>query len=95
MKCLSVICYRVTPLQKVLDITDILIKGLEQNFINLNVMFWVYSVAVEKLVKHSLGKMTLAIGDRANDVGMIHVGVGIIGKVGMQATSYSHEVHGH
>ena len=44
------------------------------------------------LVKCSLGKMTLAIGDGANDVSMIQkadVGVGIIGKEGMQAVMAS------
>lgn len=38
------------------------------------------------------GKTTLAIGDGANDVNMIqtaHVGVGIIGKEGRQASSFA------
>ncbi len=35
------------------------------------------------------GKTTLAVGDGANDVAMIqkaHVGVGLVGKEGMQAS---------
>ena len=46
---------------------------------------------VTKLVKDS-GKITLAIGDGANDVGMIqaaHIGVGISGQEGMQAVMAS------
>ena len=44
------------------------------------------------LVKTGLGRMTLAVGDGANDVSMIHkadVGVGIAGKEGMQAVMAS------
>ncbi|XP_057841905.1 probable phospholipid-transporting ATPase 4 isoform X2 [Cryptomeria japonica] len=47
---------------------------------------------VTKLVKESTGKTTLAIGDGANDVGMIQeadVGVGISGVEGMQAVMAS------
>jgi len=57
----SVICCRVSPLQKALVVT---------------------------LVREADLAITLAIGDGANDVGMIqaaHVGVGISGKEGMQA----------
>eukprot|EP00158_Paraphelidium_tribonemae_P009548 Partr_v1_DN28896_c2_g1_i2_m34255 putative phospholipid-transporting ATPase len=63
--CKSVICCRVSPLQKAL---------------------------VVKLVKHHLNSITLAIGDGANDVGMIqaaHVGVGISGHEGLQAARSS------
>lgn len=59
--CKSVICCRVSPLQKAL---------------------------VVKLVRDKLNALTLAIGDGANDVGMIqaaHVGVGISGLEGLQA----------
>ncbi|KAI8909915.1 hypothetical protein DFJ77DRAFT_109181 [Powellomyces hirtus] len=60
--CKSVICCRVSPLQKAL---------------------------VVKLVRKNVdGSITLAIGDGANDVGMIqaaHVGVGISGQEGLQA----------
>ena len=58
--CSSVICCRMSPLQK---------------------------AEVTKLVKAS-GQVTLAIGDGANDVGMIqsaHVGVGISGREGRAA----------
>jgi phospholipid-transporting ATPase len=43
---------------------------------------------VVELVKRSTDDITLAIGDGANDVGMIqtaHVGVGIMGREGVQA----------
>ena len=62
--CTSVVCCRVSPLQKAL---------------------------VTGLVKDS-GRITLAIGDGANDVGMIqaaHIGVGISGQEGMQAVMAS------
>ncbi|MEW5317788.1 MAG: hypothetical protein WDW38_009057 [Sanguina aurantia] len=60
LRCESVVCCRVSPLQK---------------------------AQVTALVK-SHGATTLAIGDGANDVGMIqkaHIGVGISGQEGMQA----------
>ena len=44
------------------------------------------------VVKKQVKAITLAIGDGANDVGMIqtaHVGVGISGNEGMQATNNS------
>ncbi|XP_042791625.1 phospholipid-transporting ATPase IB-like isoform X3 [Panthera leo] len=44
------------------------------------------------VVKKHVGAITLAVGDGANDVGMIqmaHVGVGISGNEGMQATNNS------
>ena len=63
MACKSVICCRVSPLQK---------------------------ADVVKLVQSTCkNEVTLAIGDGANDVGMIqaaHVGVGISGREGLQAT---------
>lgn len=46
---------------------------------------------VTRLVKIRTGKTTLAIGDGANDVGMIQeadIGVGISGVEGMQVNSY-------
>ncbi|XP_047324539.1 probable phospholipid-transporting ATPase 4 [Impatiens glandulifera] len=63
--CASVICCRVSPIQKAL---------------------------VTRLVKEGTGKTTLAIGDGANDVGMIQeadIGVGISGVEGMQAVMAS------
>jgi phospholipid-transporting ATPase len=47
---------------------------------------------VVKLIKTELGKMTLAIGDGANDVNMIqeaHIGVGLFGNEGMRAVQSS------
>jgi phospholipid-translocating ATPase len=47
---------------------------------------------VTRLVKEGIGKTTLAIGDGANDVGMIQeadIGVGISGVEGMQAVMAS------
>ncbi|KAJ3061095.1 hypothetical protein HK102_009250, partial [Quaeritorhiza haematococci] len=64
-RCHSVICCRVTPLQK---------------------------AQVVKLVRSSLKKTTLAIGDGANDVAMIqaaNIGVGIMGREGTQAVRAS------
>ena len=49
-------------------------------------VFW---CQVTRLVKHGTGKTTLAIGDGANDVGMIQeadIGVGISGVEGMQVS---------
>eukprot|EP00741_Cyanophora_paradoxa_P006811 tig00001042_g6587.t1 len=60
-QCATVICCRVSPLQK---------------------------AEVVRMVKRIERARTLAIGDGANDVGMIeaaHIGVGISGKEGMQA----------
>ncbi|XP_056012522.1 phospholipid-transporting ATPase VD-like isoform X2 [Ostrea edulis] len=48
--------------------------------------------SVVKLVRDKLNKLTLAIGDGANDVSMIHVadiGIGISGQEGMQAVMAS------
>lgn len=44
------------------------------------------------LVRRNINKITLAIGDGANDVNMIqeaHVGVGLYGKEGLRAVSAS------
>ncbi|CAN8259431.1 unnamed protein product [Cochlearia groenlandica] len=65
VECASVICCRVSPMQKAL---------------------------VTRLAKEGTGKTTLAIGDGANDVGMIQeadIGVGISGVEGMQAVMAS------
>ena len=48
---------------------------------------WLFLFQVTRLAKEGTGKTTLAIGDGANDVGMIqeaHIGVGISGVEGMQ-----------
>ncbi|CAD8070330.1 unnamed protein product [Paramecium sonneborni] len=45
-----------------------------------------------RLVKNELGKITLAVGDGANDVNMIqeaHIGIGIYGQEGMRAVQAS------
>lgn len=60
-RCQSVVCCRVSPLQK---------------------------ATVVSMVREQTGALTLAIGDGANDVGMIlqaDIGVGISGQEGMQA----------
>ena len=47
---------------------------------------------VVRIVKHNLGKITLSIGDGANDANMIqeaHVGIGIYGQEGMRAVQAS------
>ncbi|KAK4777885.1 hypothetical protein SAY87_018072 [Trapa incisa] len=65
LNCTSVVCCRVSPLQK---------------------------AQVTSLVKKGARKITLSIGDGANDVSMIqaaHVGVGISGMEGMQAVMAS------
>ncbi|KAE8648731.1 phospholipid-transporting ATPase 3 isoform X1 [Cucumis sativus] len=65
LNCSSVVCCRVSPLQK---------------------------AQVTSLVKKGAQKITLSIGDGANDVSMIqaaHVGIGISGQEGMQAVMAS------
>ncbi|XP_074589992.1 phospholipid-transporting ATPase 3-like [Curcuma longa] len=65
LNCSSVVCCRVSPLQK---------------------------AQVTSLVKKGARRITLSIGDGANDVSMIqaaHVGVGISGLEGMQAVMAS------
>ncbi|KAL6187139.1 hypothetical protein ACLB2K_043254 [Fragaria x ananassa] len=65
LNCNSVVCCRVSPLQKA-QVTSMVRKGAK--------------------------KITLSIGDGANDVSMIqaaHVGVGISGQEGMQAVMAS------
>ena len=47
---------------------------------------------VVRLIKNNLNKITLAVGDGANDVNMIqeaHIGIGIYGKEGMRAVQSS------
>lgn len=47
---------------------------------------------VVRMIKNALGKITLAIGDGANDVNMIqeaHIGIGLYGNEGMRAVQSS------
>ncbi|XP_044480722.1 phospholipid-transporting ATPase 3-like isoform X1 [Mangifera indica] len=65
LNCSSVVCCRVSPLQK---------------------------AQVTSMVKKGAKKITLSIGDGANDVSMIqaaHIGIGISGQEGMQAVMAS------
>jgi len=60
---------------------------------NLNLSILLFpKFKVVRLVKEGTGKTTLAIGDGANDVGMIQeadIGVGISGVEGMQVQFFS------
>ncbi|KAJ8442146.1 hypothetical protein Cgig2_015487 [Carnegiea gigantea] len=74
--CASVICCRSSPKQKALDSAITDVSILQ----------------VARLVKTGTGATTLAIGDGANDVGMLQeadIGVGISGFEGMQAVMAS------
>jgi P-type E1-E2 ATPase len=56
----------------------------------------IFPLQVTRLVKEGLGKTTLAIGDGANDVGMIQeadIGVGISGVEGMQVSLDHYMIH--
>ncbi|XP_065878714.1 probable phospholipid-transporting ATPase 8 [Euphorbia lathyris] len=78
-----------------------LTKNLEKNFLELALSCASviccrstpkHKALVTRLVKIETGKTTLAIGDGANDVGMLqeaHIGVGISGVEGMQAVMAS------
>jgi phospholipid-translocating ATPase len=84
--CGSIICCRSSPKQKALVSSttashQICLFGWQRKF--------PFSLAVQvtRLVKSGTGKITLAIGDGANDVSMIQeadIGVGISGAEGMQ-----------
>lgn len=55
-------------------------------------MFLTSGPQVTALIRDNAGKITLSIGDGANDVSMIqaaHIGVGISGQEGMQAVMAS------
>ena len=58
----------------------------------LSYVFFIICLKVTSLVKKGARKITLSIGDGANDVSMIqaaHIGVGISGMEGMQAVMAS------
>lgn len=88
--CGSVICCRSSPKQKAL-VSSTLIKSsfvllLHEKYFSSKLPFLLV-MQVTRLVKNGTGKVTLAIGDGANDVGMIQeadIGVGISGAEGMQ-----------
>ena len=87
--CASVICCRVSPKQKalVLYFHPSLILNMSASCVPFESNFCFISTKVTRLVKEGTGKTTLAIGDGANDVGMIQeadIGVGISGVEGMQ-----------
>lgn len=86
--CASVLCCRSSPKQKAL-------VSFFCFFFNSNILIYIYinygnyihEIQVTRLVKVETGKTTLAIGDGANDVGMLQeadIGVGISGVEGMQ-----------
>lgn len=65
--------------------------GLVSLFFCLIFISYVLWFQVTRLVKEGTGKTTLAIGDGANDVGMIQeadIGVGISGVEGMQVSNF-------
>lgn len=90
--CASVICCRSSPKQKALvsltmnlGASSLLVGHLQELFI-IN-LFSLKKLQVTRLVKVKTGSTTLAIGDGANDVGMLQeadIGVGINGVEGMQ-----------
>jgi len=98
--CASVICCRSSPKQKALVMSfpmevafyEFYYCGfglVNRRFCFVNRRF---CFQVTRLVKSGTGKTTLAIGDGANDVGMLQeadIGVGISGVEGMQAVMSS------
>lgn len=80
MTCHSVVCCRMTPMQKV-------IRFKSKTYCSV-----IFQAEIVNIVKKTTGSTILAIGDGANDVAMIQaasVGVGITGKEGLQAASAS------
>lgn len=93
--CASVICCRSSPKQKAMVSVQISSQCLKASFqISLSQQCGI-KIQVTKLVKLATGKTTLAIGDGANDVGMLQeadIGVGISGAEGMQAWENAYHV---
>ena len=89
--CGSVICCRSSPKQKAL-VSSTASQSLSLSLFLREKYFFsklplLLVMQVTRLVKTGTGKVTLAIGDGANDVGMIQeadIGVGISGAEGMQ-----------
>ncbi|KAL0717391.1 hypothetical protein Bca4012_066713 [Brassica carinata] len=66
--------------------------GLDPSLVDVVTSLEPFLSKVTRLVKTGIGKTTLAIGDGANDVGMLQeadIGVGISGVEGMQAVMSS------
>jgi phospholipid-translocating ATPase len=90
--CGSVICCRSSPKQKALVSSAasqifLTLSFCMKSISVLNKLPFLLVMQVTRLVKTGTGKVTLAIGDGANDVGMIQeadIGVGISGAEGMQ-----------
>lgn len=86
MSCEAVVCCRMSPLQK----SEVKIR--KKNSFNLsNICNLIKLIRqIVQLIKNSKRRpLTAAIGDGGNDVSMIqeaHVGIGIMGKEGRQAT---------
>jgi phospholipid-translocating ATPase len=94
-ECASVICCRVSPRQKAL--VTLSIANPQYGFSHNSVLsLLIFPLQVTRLVKEGIGKTTLAIGDGANDVGMIQeadIGVGISGVEGMQVCLDYYMIH--
>lgn len=97
VNCASVICCRVSPKQKALVGHFLHPIHIESNryaysffsFRQMRVNHTNVPIQITRLVKEHTGRTTLAIGDGANDVGMIQeadIGVGISGMEGMQVS---------
>ncbi|CAN1182807.1 Probable phospholipid-transporting ATPase 8 [Linum perenne] len=95
LDCASVICCRSTPKHKALVSIMLTPSSVVIDNLLCNVKKSDKSIGdmqVTRLVKTGTGKITLAIGDGANDVGMLQeadIGVGISGAEGMQAVMSS------
>lgn len=81
--CSSVIVCRATPLQKSIVVRCVCVCDLLFMSCCSDCVFLLVSVSLCSLVQNHFNKVTLAIGDGANDVSMIqraHVGVGVLGR---------------
>lgn len=95
--CASVICCRSSPKQKALVSSFFLIRALLILMLPKPVDHKQKTniIQVTRLVKTNTGKVTLGIGDGANDVGMLQeadIGIGISGAEGMQVDRTCHHI---